>query len=97
MTALAKARLAEITATDNPTEVPKTSVPVQFNPTSLRVQIGVTPMVSVAVGVCVFGKAEPGTGHATFVGSLISSTASPGLNPSTVARMPHVPATSKLW
>src|SRR5262249_12298300 len=39
MTALTKAYLAEITSGDNPTEVDGTKVEVQFNPTSLRVQI----------------------------------------------------------
>ena len=39
MSALLKARLAEIGSGERPTETPNTSVDVQFNPTTLRVQI----------------------------------------------------------
>jgi LysM repeat protein len=76
MTALAKARLAEITATDNPTEVPKTSVPVQFNPTSLRVQIANKTAGGQQAGAQ--ARQRPGTGEMQVSFDLVFDTADDG-------------------
>lgn len=76
MTALAKARLAEITATDNPTEVPKTSVLVQFNPTSLRVQIANKTAGGQQAGAQ--ARQRPGTGEMQVSFDLVFDTADEG-------------------
>lgn len=76
MTALAKARLAEITATDTPTEVPKTSVPVQFNPTSLRVQIANRTAGGQQAGAQ--ARQRPGTGEMQVSFDLVFDTADEG-------------------
>ncbi len=73
MTALAKARLAEITATDNPTEVEKTSVDVQFNPTSLRVQIANKTAGGQQAGAQ--ARQRPGTGEMQVSFDLVFDTA----------------------
>lgn len=73
MTALAKARLAEITATDNPTEVEKTSVNVQFNPTSLRVQIANKTAGGQQAGAQ--ARQRPGTGEMQVSFDLVFDTA----------------------
>ncbi len=61
MTDLLKARLAEITAGDNPTEVSGTSVDVPFNPTSLRVQISNKTAGGQQAGAQ--ARQRPGTGE----------------------------------
>lgn len=73
MTALAKARLAEITATDNPTEVKDSSVPVQFNPTSLRVQIANKTAGGQQAGAQ--ARQRPGTGEMQVSFDLVFDTA----------------------
>ncbi|HIV69413.1 MAG TPA: hypothetical protein H9903_00635 [Candidatus Aquabacterium excrementipullorum] len=73
MTALAKARLAEITSTDNPTEVKDSSVPVQFNPTSLRVQIANKTAGGQQAGAQ--ARQRPGTGEMQVSFDLVFDTA----------------------
>ena len=76
MTALLKARLAEITPGDNPTEVPDTSVDVQFNPTSLRVQIANKTAGGQQAGAQ--AKQRPGTGEMQVSFDLVFDTADDG-------------------
>lgn len=73
MTALLKARLAEITAGDRPTEVPRTSVDVQFNPTSLRVQISNRTAGGAQAGAQ--ARQRPGTGEMSVGFDLVFDTA----------------------
>lgn len=76
MTALAKARLAEITATDNPTEVKDSSVNVQFNPSSLRVQIANKTAGGQQAGAQ--ARQRPGTGDMQVSFDLVFDTADDG-------------------
>lgn len=76
MTQLLKARLAEITAGDSPTEVPDTSVDVQFNPTSLRVQIANRTAGGQQAGAQ--ARQRPGTGEMSVSFDLIFDTADEG-------------------
>lgn len=73
MTALVKARLAEITAGDRPTEVPRTSVDVQFNPSSLRVQISNRTAGGAQAGAQ--ARQRPGTGEMSVGFDLVFDTA----------------------
>lgn len=76
MTALLKARLAEITAGDAPAEVPGTSVAVQFNPTSLRVQIANKTAGGQQSGAQ--ARQRPGTGEMQVSFDLVFDTADDG-------------------
>ncbi len=76
MSALTKARLAEITAGDTPTEVGGSSVPVQFNPTTLRVQIANKTAGGQQAGAQ--AKQRPGTGEMQVSFDLVFDTADDG-------------------
>lgn len=76
MTELLKARLAEITAGNSPTEVPDTSVDVQFNPTTLRVQIANKTAGGAQAGAQ--ARQRPGTGEMSVAFDLIFDTADEG-------------------
>ena len=73
MSALLKARLAEIGSGERPTEVPSTSVDVQFNPTSLRVQISNRTAGGAQAGAQ--ARQRPGTGEMTVGFDLVFDTA----------------------
>ena len=76
MTALTKAQLGEITSGDNPTEVPGTLVDVQFNPTSLRVQISNKTAGGQQAGAQ--ARQRPGTGEMQVSFDLVFDTADEG-------------------
>lgn len=76
MTALTKAQLGEITSGDSPTEVPNTLVDVQFNPTSLRVQISNRTAGGQQAGAQ--ARQRPGTGEMQVSFDLIFDTADEG-------------------
>lgn len=76
MTALTKARLAEMTAGETPTEVPSSSVQVQFNPTTLRVQIANKTAGGQQAGAQ--ARQRPGTGEMQVSFDLIFDTADDG-------------------
>lgn len=73
MSALLKARLAEIGSGERPTEVPNTSLDVQFNPTSLRVQISNRTAGGAQAGAQ--ARQRPGTGDMTVGFDLVFDTA----------------------
>ena len=73
MSALLKARLAEIGSGERPTEVPNTTVDVQFNPTSLRVQISNRTAGGAQAGAQ--ARQRPGTGDMTVGFDLVFDTA----------------------
>lgn len=76
MTALTKAYLAEITSGDNPTEVAGTKVDVQFNPTSLRVQLSNRTAGGQQAGAQ--ARQRPGTGEMSVSFDLVFDTADEG-------------------
>lgn len=76
MSALTKAQLGEITADDTPTEVPGTLVDVQFNPTSLRVQLSNRTAGGQQAGAQ--ARQRPGTGEMTVSFELVFDTADEG-------------------
>lgn len=76
MSALTKAQLGEITADDAPTEVPGTLVDVQFNPTSLRVQLSNRTAGGQQAGAQ--ARQRPGTGEMTVSFELVFDTADEG-------------------
>lgn len=76
MTALTKAQLGEITSGDNPTEVPNTLVDVQFNPTTLRVQISNRTAGGQQAGAQ--ARQRPGTGDMQVSFDLVFDTADEG-------------------
>ena len=71
-----KAKLGEITAGDNPTEVPGTLVDVQFNPTTLRVQISNKTAGGQQSGAQ--ARQRPGTGEMQVSFDLVFDTADEG-------------------
>jgi LysM repeat protein len=73
---LAKAQLGEITAGDNPQEVPGTLVDVQFNPTTLRVQISNRTAGGQQAGSQ--ARQRPGTGEMQVSFDLAFDTADEG-------------------
>lgn len=73
MSALLKARLAEIGSGERPTEVANTTVDVQFNPTSLRVQISNRTAGGAQAGAQ--ARQRPGTGDMTVGFDLVFDTA----------------------
>lgn len=76
MTRLVKAQLGEITAGDNPQEVAGTLVDVQFNPTSLRVQISNRTAGGQQAGSQ--ARQRPGTGEMQVSFDLAFDTADEG-------------------
>lgn len=76
MTALTKAQLGEITSGDSPTEVPNTLVNVQFNPTTLRVQISNRTAGGQQAGAQ--ARQRPGTGEMQVSFDLVFDTADEG-------------------
>jgi len=76
MTALTKAQLGEITSGDSPTEVDGTLVDVQFNPTSLRVQISNRTAGGQQAGAQ--ARQRPGTGEMQVSFDLVFDTADEG-------------------
>ena len=76
MTALKKAQLGEITSGDSPTEVDGTLVDVQFNPTSLRVQIANRTAGGQQAGAQ--ARQRPGTGEMQVSFDLVFDTADEG-------------------
>lgn len=76
MTALTKAYLAEITSGDSPTEVAGTKVDVQFNPTTLRVQISNRTAGGQQAGAQ--ARQRPGTGEMQVGFDLVFDTADEG-------------------
>src|SRR5262245_14019752 len=76
MTALTKAQLGEITSGDNPTEVAGTLVDVQFNPTTLRVQISNRTAGGQQAGAQ--ARQRPGTGEMQVSFDLVFDTADEG-------------------
>ena len=80
MSALVKARLAEIGSGERPTETPNTSVDVQFNPTTLRVQISNRTAGGTQAGAQ--ARQRPGTGEMQVSFDLIFDTADevPGMD-----------------
>ena len=76
MSALVKARLAEIGSGERPTETPNTSVDVQFNPTTLRVQISNRTAGGTQAGAQ--ARQRPGTGEMQVSFDLIFDTADEG-------------------
>lgn len=78
MTELKKATLGEITAGDNPTEVADTAIEVQFNPTTLRVQISNRTAGGQQAGAQ--ARQRPGTGEMQVSFDLVFDTADEALN-----------------
>lgn len=76
MTALTKAQLGEITSGNNPTEVAGTLVDVQFNPTTLRVQISNRTAGGQQSGAQ--ARQRPGTGEMQVSFDLVFDTADEG-------------------
>jgi LysM repeat protein len=76
MSALTKAQLGEITSGDSPTEVPDTLVDVQFNPTTLRVQISNRTAGGQQSGAQ--ARQRPGTGDMQVSFDLVFDTADEG-------------------
>lgn len=76
MTALVKAQLGEITSGNNPAEVAGTLVDVQFNPTTLRVQISNRTAGGQQFGAQ--GRQRPGTGEMQVSFDLVFDTADEG-------------------
>lgn len=76
MTALTKAQLGEITSGNSPTEVGGTLVDVQFNPTSLRVQISNRTAGGQQSGAQ--ARQRPGTGEMQVSFDLVFDTADEG-------------------
>lgn len=76
MSALLKARLAEIGSGERPTETPNTSVDVQFNPTTLRVQISNRTAGGAQAGAQ--ARQRPGTGEMQVSFDLVFDTADEG-------------------
>lgn len=76
MTELKKAYLAEMSSGNNPTEVPNTKVDVQFNPTSLRMQISNKTAGGKQSGAQ--SRQRPGTGEITLSFDLVFDTADEG-------------------
>ena len=76
MTRLVKAQLGEISAGDNPQEVAGTLVDVQFNPTSLRVQISNRTAGGQQAGSQ--ARQRPGTGEMQVSFDLAFDTADEG-------------------
>ena len=76
MTALSKATLAEVTGTGWGTTVPDSELPVQFNPTSLRVQISNKTAGGQQAGSQ--GRQRPGTGETTVSFDLVFDSADEG-------------------
>ncbi|WP_300336129.1 hypothetical protein [Accumulibacter sp.] len=76
MSALVKARLAEIGSGDRPKETPNTSVDVQFNPTTLRVQISNRTAGGAQAGAQ--ARQRPGTGEMQVSFDLVFDTADEG-------------------
>lgn len=76
MSALVKARLAEIGSGERPTETPNTSVDVQFNPTTLRVQISNRTAGGNQAGAQ--ARQRPGTGEMQVSFDLVFDTADEG-------------------
>ncbi|WP_300450163.1 hypothetical protein [Accumulibacter sp.] len=76
MSALRKARLAEIGSGERPTETPNTSVDVQFNPTTLRVQISNRTAGGAQAGAQ--ARQRPGTGEMQVSFDLVFDTADEG-------------------
>jgi hypothetical protein len=83
MTALTKAQLGEITSGNNPTEVDGTLVDVQFNPTSLRVQISNRTAGGQQSGAQ--ARQRPGTGEMQVSFDLVFDTADEGSTESAVS------------
>lgn len=83
MTALTKAYLAEITSGNSPTEVSGTKVDVQFNPTSLRVQISNRTAGGQQAGAQ--ARQRPGTGEMQVSFDLVFDTADEGSTESGVS------------
>lgn len=73
MTELTKAYLAEITSGDSPSEVPGTKVDVQFNPTTLRVQL--TNKTAGGQQAGAQARQRPGTGEMQVSFDLVFDTA----------------------
>jgi LysM repeat protein len=78
MSDLVKAELGEITSGDNPTEVPNTSIRVQFNPTTLRVQISNRTAGGQQAGAQ--ARQRPGTGEMQVSFDLVFDTADEAKN-----------------
>jgi LysM repeat protein len=76
MSELVKAYLAEITPDANPREVPDTKVDVQFNPTSLRVQISNKTAGGQQAGAQ--ARQRPGTGEMQVSFDLVFDSADEG-------------------
>jgi hypothetical protein len=76
MSALTKAQLGEITSGDHPSEVPNTLVDVQFNPTTLRVQISNKTAGGQQAGAQ--ARQRPGTGEMQVSFDLVYDTADEG-------------------
>ena len=76
MTGLTKAYLAEITSGNSPTEVDGTKVDVQFNPTSLRVQISNRTAGGQQAGAQ--ARQRPGTGEMQVGFDLVFDSADEG-------------------
>jgi hypothetical protein len=76
VTALTKAYLAEMNSAPNPAEVPGTKVDVQFNPTSLRVQISNRTAGGQQAGAQ--ARQRPGTGEMQVSFDLVFDTADEG-------------------
>lgn len=76
MSALVKARLAEIGSGDRPSETPNSSVAVQFNPTTLRVQISNRTAGGAQAGAQ--ARQRPGTGEMQVSFDLVFDTADEG-------------------
>ena len=76
MTGLTKAYLAEITSGNSPTEVGGTKVDVQFNPTTLRVQISNRTAGGQQAGAQ--ARQRPGTGEMQVSFDLVFDTADEG-------------------
>ena len=76
MTGLTKAYLAEITSGNSPTEVGGTKVDVQFNPTTLRVQISNKTAGGQQAGAQ--ARQRPGTGEMQVSFDLVFDTADEG-------------------
>ncbi|SBT07506.1 conserved hypothetical protein [Candidatus Accumulibacter aalborgensis] len=83
MSALLKARLAEIGSGERPTETPNTSVDVQFNPTTLRVQISNRTAGGAQAGAQ--ARQRPGTGEMQVSFDLVFDTADEGSTESGVS------------
>ena len=93
MTALTKAYLAEITSGDSPTEVGGTKVDVQFNPTTLRVQLSNRTAGGQQAGAQ--ARQRPGTGEMQVSFDLVFDTADEGTTTQAVSVLDRTKAVER--